>query len=48
MEEDKLQLYAVYTKPNREEIVADYLKNAGLEVFNPKNLTNLDVAIRSL
>lgn len=36
MEEDKMQWYAVYTKPNREEMVAGFLKNAGLEVFNPK------------
>ncbi len=31
-----MQWYAVYTKPKQENIVADSLKGAGLEVFNPK------------
>ncbi len=31
-----MQWYAVYTKPRREGIVADSLRNAGLEVFDPK------------
>ena len=28
--------YAVYTKPKREDTVADSLQNAGIEIFNPK------------
>ena len=31
-----MQWYAVYTKPKQEGIVADSLRGAGLEVFNPK------------
>jgi len=31
-----MQWYAVYTKPKQEDIVTSSLRNAGLEVFNPK------------
>ncbi len=31
-----MQWYAVYTKPRYEDIVSGSLRNAGLEVFNPK------------
>ncbi|MEK6582950.1 MAG: transcription termination/antitermination NusG family protein, partial [Nitrospirota bacterium] len=31
-----MQWHAVYTKPKQENIVADSLKGAGLEVFNPR------------
>lgn len=35
-EENKMQWYAVYTKPKREDAVAGSLENAGIEVFNPR------------
>jgi transcription elongation factor/antiterminator RfaH len=31
-----MQCYAVYTKPRQEDIVANSLRNAGIEVFNPQ------------
>jgi len=34
--ENKMQWYAVYTKPKREDAVAGSLENAGIEVFNPR------------
>jgi len=33
---DKMQWYAVHTKPRRENTVTDLLLNVGLEVFSPK------------
>lgn len=34
--ENKMQWYAVYTKPKSEDAVAGSLENAGIEVFNPR------------
>ena len=33
---DKMQWYAVYTKPKSEDAVAGFFENAGIEVFNPR------------
>jgi len=35
-EENRMQWYAVYTKPKSEDAVAGSLENAGIEVFNPR------------